>query len=1015
MSVDELLLSTFTTHDQKRFLAQKLAAVSRNALVLADCSPEDLQDFLQRLGLCEPIDGSLTLDFSYQATETFPVHDSDVSPDPLTQNPPSLRVLANESARAIWDHALRTMVDGRLRDLGFSDWRLSTQGMWLYCRPNDYVSIRQGWKLHVSATVNAAPEVLSRCIEVLLSHKASFKHAASIEHLEHLTSSRCDRGTGGKFITVYPADADDARVLCERLHQATDGLPGPRILSDRAYCEGSLVHYRYGIFSAESSLCNDGTYEVALQAPDGRRVPDSRQPWFILPDWEAELFPSPPNDITPASVLLNDRYRVDKVIRHSNRGGVYRAVDQTTGDSVVVKQARRNVGCEINKQDAQHALRREADNLARLRAICPEPLDFFEYQGDYFLVQPQIDGVTLSRHIRDLHADASYKFSPGALTTTRRLALELGELLRGIHAQDLVCRDFTPHNIMIDRDDRLVMIDPELVATPGELVYRYWTWGYGAPELGKAGRATICPDRFVDCYSFGAIVFSLVTGSSPPVPAPEQSLDELEKAWQNAVRPMIGTAFDGLAELILGLTRPIPERRLSLDAAIALIEGHSFGSFPRIENSVELGALTQLTPVSALLNDGIAHVLEKRKDWHASRLWSSSSFGTRTDECNVQHGAGGVLAALCKLRSHSAHVAPVLLPLAHWVLERIERRDRLLPGLYFGATGALWAVDLAARAMDDNSLLLRAAAQWERIPTIWPNPDICHGSAGAGLGLCQLWSLTGNPAIAERVYDLAQDLVRRAREGKGGVYWEIDAEFDSSLKGTKHLGFAHGAAGIGYFLLLASHVCKNHEFLDTAVAAGDLLVAAADRGQHGARWLASVGQTRPATNELHYHWCSGASGIGTYLCRLYFSTGHSRFADLAAEAALATRGALEKAGTAQCHGVAGDAEFLLDMTTFVSARYQSLAEDSLMVLQSKAIPTGGRWLIPDESGATFNADFNAGMSGVLSTLDRLTHPRPRMWMVDSLLPDMRIPKLSPASALSQNSDHCELPSDIRGS
>ena len=82
--------------------------------------------------------------------------------------------------------------------------------------------------------------------DVLVEERASFKFAGALDRVALLTGGRADRGGGGKFITVYPDDPELFRRLARRLHAATLGLRGPRILSDRPYAPGSLVHDRYG-------------------------------------------------------------------------------------------------------------------------------------------------------------------------------------------------------------------------------------------------------------------------------------------------------------------------------------------------------------------------------------------------------------------------------------------------------------------------------------------------------------------------------------------------------------------------------------------------------------------------------------------------------------------------------------------------------------------------------------------------------------------------------------------------
>ena len=99
----------------------------------------------------------------------------------------------------------------------------------------------QGWKLHVSANEGSAVETLGRVLPVLLSETASFKIAASSAELNDLNEGFGGLSQVGKFITVYPNDDAQAVALAVKLDQATYGLRGPLIPSDRPLRLGGVV------------------------------------------------------------------------------------------------------------------------------------------------------------------------------------------------------------------------------------------------------------------------------------------------------------------------------------------------------------------------------------------------------------------------------------------------------------------------------------------------------------------------------------------------------------------------------------------------------------------------------------------------------------------------------------------------------------------------------------------------------------------------------------------------------
>ncbi len=279
--------------------------------------------------------------------------------------------------------------------------------------------------------------------------------------------------------------------------------------------------------------------------------------------------------------------------------------------------------------------------------------------------------------------------------------------------------------------------------------------------------------------------------------------------------------------------------------------------------------------------------------------------------------------------------------------DRLDRVPRLPPGLYFGRAGAAWALRAAAEVRQDAELAGRAEEFGLRLPIRWPNPDICHGVAGAGLAQLRLWQLSGRTEFAERARQCADDLADAACQTEDGVFWPVPGDLDSVLAGAWHFGFAHGVAGVGAFLLAAAQACGEARYLELANAAGRTL-AAAQQGE-GA----------------HYR-------------------------DLVHAAALAVRRARWMPSPVACHGLAASGQFLLDAAADAqrlgsprAADYRRWAEDLAAVIVVRAAWSGGRLLVPDETGMRISAGYGTGMAGVLDFLLRLDQGGERSWMVEA--------------------------------
>ncbi|MGA5134135.1 class IV lanthionine synthetase LanL [Streptomyces olivoreticuli] len=869
-----------------------------------------------------------------------------------------------------------------LRDKG-PDWTLRDGATWCMVTPPHHDRRSQGWKLHLSATPASAPHVLERAAPVLVAHGCAFKFAVSPRVAAELTSVRASRAQSGKFLTAYPADDDQLRVLAEELHRATLGLAGPTILSDRCYRPGSLVHYRFGCFARPHELGDEGFYEGRLQAPDGTFVTDTRNPWFEPPPWAVPPF-DPPAPATPGRprggpVLLAGRYLVREAVRHSNRGGVYRAHDRRTGEDVLLKEARPHIGAGLDGKDARDWLGYEATVLARLapHRVTPAVREVFEAGGHVFLVEDLIDGKSLQQWA----AEHSWRDSgrlpvPTAWELARRLTRLMGE----VHTAGFVLRDFKPGNVVIGPDGAPVLVDLECAVRTDATAYVAGTHGFTAPEyLEGPGRDSDTPPPApgpeADCYSLGATLLHATTGISPvlaPDTPPGRTAGDRLAALVDAAAPAF-PALRALAPLVLGLTADGPSR-WPLEKAAAFLRADP------VVRPVTAGPALTPRRTDRLVGDGLAH-LAATVEPSGEYLWPGPRALPHGDPCNVQLGAAGVLAVLDRaVRTGEMPAEPLLRTTAQWLDERLTLPSRILPGLYFGRSGAVWALHDAARTLGDTLLAERAREYALRIPLDWHNPDICHGLAGAGLAQLHLWHTTGDRRFAERASECADGLLRLTAHADRGVDWAAGPGHRAELAGSAFYGFGHGIAGNATFLLAAGRDLARPELVDIAVGGGHALCAVAERHGDAAHWPKGPGRTDRTGLDF---WCNGTSGVGTFLVRLWQATGEARFRTYAELAAVAAHRDRWRVGPGTCHGVAGNAELLLDLAGATGEeRYRTWAAEAANCLYSRAVERDGRLVVPDDTLREVCASYNVGMSGVLDFLLRLKHGGPRSWLVD---------------------------------
>jgi tetratricopeptide (TPR) repeat protein/tRNA A-37 threonylcarbamoyl transferase component Bud32 len=217
-----------------------------------------------------------------------------------------------------------------------------------------------------------------------------------------------------------------------------------------------------------------------------------------------------------AGSVLRGRYRILHPLGEGGFGVTYKAVDQDTFDSpCVVKRLRPLSTDPYTLATARKLFEREAKVLNRLNHFdqVPRLLAHFEQDQDFYLVQEFVAGHDLSQEL--------IPGKPLSEAEVLKLLWDILEILRHVHAHQIVHRDIKPANLMRrDADGRLVLIDFGAVKEVGRLVSHapgqtqlatvIGSVGYMAPEQlnGK-------PQPCSDLYSVGVLAIQALTGRPP--------------------------------------------------------------------------------------------------------------------------------------------------------------------------------------------------------------------------------------------------------------------------------------------------------------------------------------------------------------------------------------------------------------------------------------------------------------------------------------------------------------------
>lgn len=845
-------------------------------------------------------------------------------------------------------------------------------GAWVRAASSTSSRPEQGWKLHVSATARTALNVLETVLPSVLDEDVDFKVAASLKVLSDLNDGRGGSSQVGKFLTIYPADDDQAIRLAVALDAVTDGIRGPVIPYDRPLRHGSIVHYRYGGFGDLQAHTAVGEVFSALRTPEGALVPDARLTSDYAPQWAEDPFvrAGVAGELPDLPRVLNDNFVVVALLHRSPRSKVYLAIDVAGKRKCILKRVHDDGDTGIDRLRNEHAV---------LQSLCgdgrfPTPIGVFEHMGDWYLAMEDIGGQQLAETMLSLREKNLGLDTNDVL----RWGLELADLLVAVHDRGYVYADLNPANVIVQPDGSLRLVDFELAisslpsaASPG--AWGAGTRGYLSPERSRACRPTVGDD----VYSLGAMIYLLATGAEPSCePDPATLLRRPMELANPAIDPAV-------AAIIRRCLAPEAQHRFGSAAACsaALQEAATRSDEPgRLEpegaRSAGLDTATALDLAWAIgdfLCDGVS------VDGDSVELgWHLGTFGEKEPwAADLNLGAAGAALALSELVAAfgDARHRQTLRALATALPLLSRPAGPPLPGLYVGAAGVAAAQLRAGRVLDDDDLIGSARRLGRAIAhTPHTSPDLFNGSAGRLRFHLWTWKHTGRQEDLDFASAAAEYLLATADRQIDAAAWTIPLGYDG-LSGKQFVGYAHGAAGIADTLLDLYEITNEPELLAVAVLVGNWLgslarpaLAAGD----GLNWPYDA-NTRP----LMAFWCHGAAGISRFLLHLHEVGDVPAAMEMAVGAARVVSRGTRWSGPTQCHGLAGNIECLIDVYCATGdSAFLDDAKDMAGLLPTFAMSRYGQPIFVTDHEKV-GPGFTHGCAGVIAALLRLADPAAR--------------------------------------
>ncbi|HIK37012.1 MAG: serine/threonine protein kinase [Geminocystis sp.] len=209
--------------------------------------------------------------------------------------------------------------------------------------------------------------------------------------------------------------------------------------------------------------------------------------------------------------LIPPPYQLVKKLGSGSFGHVYLVTGRQGRQYCVIKQLHPVSNAPNFLKQARRLFQKEAEVLKKLNhPQIPKLIDYFEYNGDFYLVEEYIEGHTLRQEL-----------IPNQPLPEEKVVeiLQQGlEILRYIHSLGVIHRDVKPDNFIRRRqDNQLVLIDfgavKEFNLEQSRLInptVALGTRGYMPTEQARGK-----PHKNSDIYALGVIAIEALTGKNP--------------------------------------------------------------------------------------------------------------------------------------------------------------------------------------------------------------------------------------------------------------------------------------------------------------------------------------------------------------------------------------------------------------------------------------------------------------------------------------------------------------------
>lgn len=176
----------------------------------------------------------------------------------------------------------------------------------------------------------------------------------------------------------------------------------------------------------------------------------------------------------------------------------YEAYEAAKNRSVILKFLAVQLDEDVKKIFVENAKTTQGISLESIAPI----FDFGEEEGRPYIVRELVFGLNLREWIQS---------SPSSFEENALVMKKVAQILQNLSQQSFYHGNLKPNNIILSKDLDPTLTDLSISYPTNEIRSQSRSWKYSAPETIQTGKLSVASD----IYSFGIVLYELLTGAVP--------------------------------------------------------------------------------------------------------------------------------------------------------------------------------------------------------------------------------------------------------------------------------------------------------------------------------------------------------------------------------------------------------------------------------------------------------------------------------------------------------------------